>query len=52
MDINCRAKPNAIFSKKEAADKHHVCVILETNGTFIQLTMSQLERLSHPEGPY
>jgi hypothetical protein len=55
MDSDCRAKVGrkaAIFSKKDAADLHHVCVVLEVNGTFIQLTMSHLEDLSHREGPY
>jgi hypothetical protein len=48
MDSDCRAKPGrkaAIFSRKDAADMHHVCVVLEVNVTlaFIQLTMSHLE---------
>jgi hypothetical protein len=56
MDINCREKNwgrrPVTFSRKGAADKHHVCVVLEINGTFIQLTTSHLDGLSHPEGPY
>jgi hypothetical protein len=56
MDDKCptlRRKPfqAATFSKKDAAENHHVCVVLEINGTFIQLTTSHIENLSHQE-PY
>jgi hypothetical protein len=55
MDIKCNKKYPAqrpTFSRKKAAARHHVCVVLEINGTFIQLTTSRLDGLSHPEGPY
>jgi hypothetical protein len=55
MDDECLKKEwprAATFSSKGAAEMHHVCVVLKTNGTFIQLTTSHIEYLSHREGPY
>jgi hypothetical protein len=55
MDDECLKKEwprAATFSTKAAAEMHHVCVVLEINGTFIQLTTSHIEDLSHREGPY
>jgi hypothetical protein len=42
----------ATFSRKDAAEKHHVCVVLEINGKFFQLTMSHTENISRRVGPY